>query len=106
VAPGRHDISLRTLTSPHLRRRSRLHQESIAGAEKEKTHPPANATGLPGGDCSTRSFLTVPFSELRLAAKLFAALTYERFKQTKIHDEFLSTKVKFRAVREPGVSPR
>src|SRR5271165_6885425 len=67
VALARHNISLRTVMDPTsgaivpttlapLRRRSRLHQESIAGAEKEKAHPPANATGLPGGDYSALPF--------------------------------------------------
>ena len=98
--------TIRNTTHAPLLRRSRLHQESIAGAEKEKTHPPANATGLPGGDYSARFFLTVPFSELRLAAELFPALTCEGFKQIEIHDEFLSTKPGFATARGSGASPR
>jgi hypothetical protein len=61
---------------------------------------------LPGGDYSARFFLTVPFSELRLAAELFPALTCEGFKQIEIHDEFLSTKPGFATARGSGASPR
>jgi hypothetical protein len=61
---------------------------------------------LPGGDYSARFFLTVPFSELRLAAELFLALTCEGFKQIEIHDEFLSTKPGFATARRSAASTR